>query len=72
MIRMHEKETEKVEEVVDSVKTDSVTTDTLPKPVERRLSPEEIRQQNKSGEHINIQAAPSVRTPNKIGPRRRK
>lgn len=72
LIRMHEKETEKVEEVVDSVKTDSVTTDTLPKPVERRLSPEEIRQQNKSGEHINIQAAPSVRTPNKIGPRRRK
>jgi hypothetical protein len=68
---MHAKELEEVEEV-DSVKTDSVTTDTLSKPTERRLSPEELRQLNKSGEHINIQAAPSVRTPNKIGPRRRR
>ncbi len=71
LIRMHEKEPETME-VVDSVKTDSVTIDTLPKPVEHRLTPEEIRQQNKSSEHINIQAAPSVRTPNKIGPRRRR
>jgi len=71
LIRMHAKELEEVEEV-DSVKTDSVTTDALPKPAERRLSPEELRQMNKSGEHINIQAAPSVRTPNKIGPRRRR
>ena len=69
LIRMHEKEPDKVEEA-DSVKIDSVTTDTLPKPVERRLTPEELRQLNKSGEHINIQTAPSVRTPNSIGPRR--
>ena len=71
LIRMHEKEPEKVE-VADSVKTDTIATDTLPKPVERRLTPEERRLQNQSGEHIKIQSAPSVRTPNSIGPRRRK
>lgn len=71
LIRMHEKEPQKAE-VVDTVKTDSIVTDTLPKPVERRLTPEERRLQNQSGEHIKIQSAPSVRTPNSIGPRRRK
>ena len=71
LIRMHEKEPEKVE-VADTVKADSIATDTLPKPVERRLTPEERRLQNQSGEHIKIQSAPSVRTPNSIGPRRRK
>ena len=71
LIRMHEKEPEKVE-VADTVKTDTIATDTLPKPVERRLTPEERRLQNQSGEHIKIQSAPSVRTPNSIGPRRRK
>ena len=71
LIRMHSKEPEKVE-VVDTVKTDTLAEDTLPKPVERRLTPEERRLQNQSGEHIKIQAAPSVRTPNSIGPRRRK
>ena len=71
LIRMHEKEPQKAE-VADTVKTDSIDTDTLPKPVERRLTPEERRLQNQSGEHIKIQSAPSVRTPNSIGPRRRK
>lgn len=71
LIRMHEKEPQKAE-VADTVKTDSIVTDTLPKPVERRLTPEERRLQNQSGEHIKIQSAPSVRTPNSIGPRRRK
>lgn len=71
LIRMHEKEPEKVE-TVDSVKTDTLVTDTLPAPVQRRLTPEELRQQNKSGKRINIQQAPSVRTPNSIGPSRRK
>lgn len=71
LIRMHEKEPEKVE-VADTVKADSIATDTLSKPVERRLTPEERRLQNQSGEHIKIQSAPSVRTPNSIGPRRRK
>ena len=71
LIRMHEKEPENVEKT-DSVKTDSIATDSLPKPAERRLSPEDLRQINKSSEHINIQTAPSIRTPNSIGPRRRK
>ena len=71
LIRMHEKEPQKAE-VADTVKTDSIVTDTLPKPVERRLTPEERRLQNQSDEHIKIQSAPSVRTPNSIGPRRRK
>lgn len=71
LIRMHEKEPQKAE-VADTVKTDSIVTDTLPEPVERRLTPEERRLQNQSGEHIKIQSAPSVRTPNSIGPRRRK
>ena len=70
LVRMHPKESEQPVQT-DSVKTDSLTTDTLTKPTERRLSPEELRQMNKSGEHIDIQAAPSVRRPNSIGPRRR-
>lgn len=71
LVRMHQKEPEQPVQT-DSVKTDSLATDTLNKPIERRLSPEELRQMNKSNEHINIQHAPSVRTPNSIGPRRRK
>ena len=71
LVRMHQKEPEQPVQT-DSVKTDTLTTDTLKKPAERRLSPEELRQMNKSNEHINIQRAPSVRTPNSIGPRRRK
>lgn len=71
LVRMHQKEPEQPVQT-DSMKTDSLTTDTLNKSIERRLSPEELRQMNKSNEHINIQRAPSVRTPNSIGPRRRK
>ena len=71
LVRMHQKEPEQPVQT-DSVKTDSLATDTLNKPIERRLSPEELRQMNKSNEHINLQRAPSVRTPNSIGPRRRK
>lgn len=71
LIRMHQKEPAQVE-TVDSVKTDSVAKDTMSIPAVRRLSPEELRQQNKSGERIRIQSAPSVRTPNSIGPRRRR
>ena len=71
LVRMHQKEPEQPVQT-DSVKTDSLATDTLNKPIERRLSPEELRQMNKSNEHINIQRAPSVRTPISIGPRRRK
>lgn len=71
LVRMHEKAPE-VTINTDSVKADSIVEDTMVQPVERRLTPEEIRQKNKSGDHINIQTAPSVRTPNSMGPRRRK
>lgn len=70
LVRMHEKEPEPTEKP-DSVNTDSIDTDTLPQPVQRRLTPEEIRRMNKTGEHIKIESAPAVRTPNSIGPRRR-
>lgn len=70
LIRMREKDKEP-EEQADTIATDSISTDTLLQPVEHRLTPEEIRQQNKSREHLKIQTAPSVRTPNSIGTRRR-
>jgi hypothetical protein len=55
----------------DSMKTDTLMTDTLPLREERRLTPEELRILNKSDKSIKIEAMPSVRTPNSIGPRRR-
>ena len=70
LIRMHEKQEEPVAKA-DTLITDSLLDDTLSKPIERRLTPEEIRQQNKSEDRIKIQTAPAVRTPNSIGPRRR-
>ena len=71
LVRMHEKEPKQPTVRPDSTNTDTIAKDTLPPPVEHRLTPEEIRQQNKSGHQIRIQATPSVRTPNSIGPRRR-
>ena len=72
LVRMHQKDAQQAEAHADTVKTDTLANDTMPRPEQRRLSPEELRQLNKSGEHINIQRAPFVRTPNSIGPRRRK
>lgn len=74
LIRMHEKAPETPEVIIntDSVKADSTAEDSMAQPIERRLTPEEVRQKNKSGDHIHIQTAPSVRTPNSIGPRRRR
>lgn len=69
LVRMHDEQQE--EEKTDSVKTDTIKTDTLPKIEERRLTPEEVRQENKTGNKIEIQSAPSVRTPNSYGPRRK-
>ena len=71
LIRMHEKEAEVVENS-DSVVTDSAVGDSVPELPSKRLTPEEIRRLNQTNEHINIQEAPSIRTPNRIGPRRRK
>lgn len=73
LVRMHEKTL--APEPQDTIPTDSVLTDTLVSDTATaeslRLTPEEIRQQNKNTEQIQIQTAPSVRTPNSIGPRRR-
>lgn len=71
LIRMHEKEAEQ-EVKADSVKADSAKTDTAPnKMPEQRLTPEQMRQMNKSNKQIDIQEAPTIRHANSIGPRRR-
>jgi hypothetical protein len=73
LVRMHEKAPEpKAEEKTDSTAAEMVDTVQSQKVPTHRFTPEELRQLNKSDEKINIQAAPSVRTPNSIGPRRRK
>ena len=56
---------------IDTLQIDSLDIDTVPQAIERRLTPEELRQQNRTGKRIEIKKAPSVRTPNTIGPRRR-
>ena len=72
LVRMHEKAPEpKAEEKTDSTDASSHA-DTLQKVPTHRYTPEEIRQLNKSDDKIFIQEAPSVRTPNSIGPRRKK
>lgn len=75
LIRMHEKSmpAEPADTIAsDSTQTDTLATDTTSSNVPQRLTPNEIRLQNMNTEHIKIQTAPSVRTPNSIGPRRRK
>ena len=71
LVRMHAKESEHTDPI-DTLKADTIVMDTMSQSAKRRLTPEELRQQNKTGQHINIQSAPSVRTPNSIGPRRRR
>ncbi|MBR6035655.1 MAG: DUF4296 domain-containing protein [Bacteroidaceae bacterium] len=71
LVRMHAKEVEHTESA-DTITADTIIADTITRPIERRLTPEEFRQQNRTGKHINIQTAPSVRTPNSIGPRRKR
>lgn len=74
LIRMHEKSLQEVPAdtiASDTISIDTLSTDTAPSNIPHRLTPEEIRLQNKNTEHIKIQTAPSVRTPNSIGPRRR-
>lgn|SRR5574344_170484 len=71
LVRMHEVNSA-LEVKLDSIKTSIQEKDSLPvDSQERRLTPEEYRLKNQSGELIKIQAAPAVRTPNKYGTRRR-
>lgn len=70
LVRMHTVTEVVKPEIIDTIKHDSI----VKKPESIRhehLSPEQMRKQNQSGSHINIKAAPDVRTPNSIGPRRR-
>lgn len=82
LVRMHEKtaepeaaplpatDTQPTDTIgADTLSIDSIDTDTLP--AHRRMTPEELRQQNKSGKQIRIEKAPSVRKPNTLGPRRK-
>lgn len=71
LIRMHSKEEPKVEQASDSLKTDTLPTDTASGKGNKRYTPEELRLINKSDEQIKIETAPSVRRPNSIGPRRK-
>lgn len=70
LIRMHTKVEEIKPVVADSLNKDSVSTE-VPKLHQKRLTPEELRELNQSDNHIKIKAAPDVRTPNSIGPRRK-
>lgn len=69
LIRMHAKQ--QIDEKKDSLKIDSINIDTVDRRQHMRLTPMQLREQNKSGSHTTIKAAPDVRTPNSIGPRRR-
>ncbi len=76
LVRMHRKEAPADTIAVDTLKADTTTVDTLhndsiDERIQQRLTPEEIREMNRSDRQIKIQEAPSVRTPNSIGPRRR-
>lgn len=70
-VRMHESAPVPSDVPADTIKADTIQQDTTPVIHERRLTPEEVRRQNQTGEKINIQAAPSVRSRNTYGPRRR-
>lgn len=71
LIRMHMKEAAVTETKADSASADSISADTLKVEPVKRLTPEEIRQQNSQGKTLKIQTAPTIRRPNSIGPRRR-
>ena len=76
LVRMHDKSipppTPADSLRADSVQTDSTEKDSTIKLPRRHLTPEEVRQQNKTKDRIQIKAAPDVRTKNSYGPSRRK
>ena len=73
LLRMHDKSVPVTPAVTDTVAKDSVETDTVSKTLlpKKHLSPEEVREQNKTKERIEIKLAPDVRTKNSYGPRRK-
>ena len=74
LIRMHVKREEGQSMIGDPLKKDSTVQQVAPRQHGPRLTPEEIRKNAQDGSQhkINIKTAPDVRTPNKIGPRRRR
>lgn len=73
LIRIHRDD---MFEEVDTIFTDSATTDTVilpstPSRPRRILTPEQLRERTTGKENAEIRTAPAVRTPNSIGPRRR-
>lgn len=76
LVRMHDKSipppTPADSLRADSVQTDSTEKDSTIKLPRRHLTPEEVRQQNKTKDRIQIKAAPDIRTKNSYGPSRRK
>lgn len=73
LIRMHDK-TAPSPVPADTVKTDSIQVDSavLKPRVREHLTPEQLRERSRTKEHIQIKAAPDVRTKNSYGPTRRK
>ena len=74
LIRMHVKREKDESLIGDPLEKDSTVQTVAPRQHGPRLTPEEIRR-NAQDEHtqkIKIKTAPDVRTPNKIGPRRRR
>lgn len=76
LVRMHKplsaepEETEVVEPAADSLRTDTLPEDTSP---EERLTPTELRKSTSDGKAPSpIKKAPDKRTPNSVGPTRRK
>ena len=62
--------------VVDTLGSDTIRTDSLPKTIERkliqRITPDELRKMSiDETKPLEIRTAPAVRTPNSIGPSRR-
>lgn len=78
IIRMHDKTAVlpvEEPEPVDTLTTDSLQTDSTEatSPRERKhLTPEQLLQQSRTKERIEIKAAPDVRTKNTYGPKRKK
>lgn len=72
LIRIHEKDSKSEKMPESEMMKDSIFEDTLTnsEPT-KRLTPEEMRLQNKTEKTLRIEHAPAVRTPNTLGPRRR-
>ena len=71
LVRMHKATVNLDGQNTNTQNSDSLKKDTVIEAPRERLTPEQIRQMNQSDNRINIKAAPDVRTPNSIGPRRR-